>query len=63
VYAEVANVGVRVSVVYGVENEFQLLRGLKSECGQEVQVLCIEVWARLLEESELSLGYLYVFEL
>jgi hypothetical protein len=47
----------------GVEDEFELLRGLKSECGQEIQVLRVEVRARLLEEGELGLGYLYVLEL
>jgi hypothetical protein len=49
--------------MYGVEDEFQLLRRLQSECGQEVQVLRIKVWARLLEEGKLGLGYLYVFKL
>jgi hypothetical protein len=60
---EVANVVVGAGLIRRIEFESQLLGGLETECGQEVQVLRVEVGAGLLEEAELIFSDANVLEL
>jgi hypothetical protein len=63
VYVEIADIAVGTGIFDGAEDQLQLLRRLETERGQEMQVLRVEVWARLLEKAELVFGDSYVFEL
>jgi hypothetical protein len=63
VYVEVAHIVVGARVIGRIELESQLLGRLETECGQEVQVLRVEVRAGLFEETELIFSDANVLEL
>lgn len=51
-YSKIAEIGVLSGIFDGREDKFQLFRGLKMECGEESQILGVQVFACVLEEVE-----------